>query len=108
VSINSRGSRTVRIGEEEWVWKIRRNPTAAQASGATPMLVAVQRVAPLSRAVLVVDVGLTRPDNSGARHETAVTPMLVRLMVARAREAGWQPDSGRGHRMLFQLIRDRA
>jgi len=108
VSINSRGSRKVRIAEEEWVWKIRRNPTAAQAAALTPMLVAVQRVAPFSRAVLVVDVGLSRPDNEVARHETSVTPMLVRLMVARAREAGWQPDCGRGHRLRFQLIRDRA
>ncbi|MCY1060689.1 hypothetical protein [Nannocystis sp. SCPEA4] len=103
MSLQSRGSRTVRIADEEWVWKIRRKATASQAAGITPMLVAVQRVAPLSPAVLIVDVGLSRPDNTASPHQTSVTPMLVR----QAREAGWQPESGRGYRLLFQLIRDR-
>ncbi|MBZ5708543.1 hypothetical protein [Nannocystis pusilla] len=108
MSLQSRGSRTVRIADEEWVWKIRRKATASQAAGITPMLVAVQRVAPPSPAVLIVDVGLSRPDNTASPHQTSVTPMLVRLMVRRAREEGWQPESGRGYRLLFRLIRERA
>lgn len=108
MSINARGSRKLVIGDEEYVWRIRRTPTNEQECFEGPMLLAIQRIVPFSRAVLVVDLVVTRPDAAIQPHQTAVTPTLVREMVARAREDGWRPESGRGHRLEFPLIRDRA
>lgn len=106
MSLGSRGSRTVRIGDESYLWKIRPRPTRAQEVCATPMTLAVQRIEPFSRAVLIVDLGVSRPDNAVSRHGTMVTVAVVRQVVAWALADGWRPESGRGHRLEVRLFRD--
>ncbi|WAS95134.1 hypothetical protein [Nannocystis punicea] len=107
MSLQSRGSRKFRVGDEVYAWTIRPRPTDAQAAGLTRMTLAIQRIEPLSPAVLVVDLRVTRCDNDVRPHSTGVHPAMVREMLARALAEGWRPESGRGHRLEFGLIRDR-
>ena len=107
MSIRSRGSRKVEVGEEVYAWTIRPGPTPAQAEGQGGMTVAIQRVVPPSRAVLMVDTGLMRCENKVHSHKTAVKPAMVRAMVGQALAEGWRPDAGEGHRLVFRLVRDR-
>jgi hypothetical protein len=88
MSINSRGSRKVCLGDEEYAWKLRNRPTDGERAG--PMSVAVQRTVPFSPAVLVVDLEAPR---------AAVTSAVVRQLVTRALADGWRPETGAGHRL---------
>lgn len=88
MSINSRGSRKVCLGEEEYAWKLRGN--SSDSGEASPRSLAVQRTVPFSPAVLVVDLDASR---------TAVTSAVVCQLVSRALADGWRPDTGLAHRL---------
>lgn len=56
------------------------------------MVLAVQgRSAPKGR-ILLVNLGVSRPDNWIAPHQTGVVPAQVREMIREALAAGWNPD----------------
>jgi hypothetical protein len=58
------------------------------------MLLAIQASAEGPRRVLVVDLGVSRPDNWMAPHATRITPAIVREIIEKALASGWEPRSG--------------
>ncbi|WP_404368781.1 hypothetical protein ACIHQR_05015 [Corallococcus coralloides] len=91
MTLPKKGTRRVLFGETHYDWRIRKTPTYAQGVNDSPMLLAVQASEEVPRSVLVVDLGISRPDNWMAPHQTGVTPGIVRDVIRRALAAGWSP-----------------
>lgn len=103
----SRGSRRVEVNGVPYRFRIRKQPTRAQAVDRAPMRLSVCRDGPDARSVLVVNLRVTRPDNWLSPHQTAVKPAMVREMIARALAAGWAPEGDGSPFLLdYPLIRD--
>lgn len=108
MTLPRKGSRRVRVGDTEYAWHIREKPTSSQATRQTPMRLAVQACTTGPHSVLVVDLKVSRPDNSISPHQTAVTPAVVRDIVAQALVAGWVPlRAGPPFEFNYPLIQDR-
>jgi hypothetical protein len=108
MSLPRKGSRTVTHGEHRYRWRVRRKPTYSQGAFSTPMTVAIERVADEPGTVLLVNLGVSRPDNWLRPHQTALKPATVRQIIAAALEGGWKPDAAGGpHDFKWQLIVDR-
>lgn len=73
------------------------------------MTLAVQSCDPDARSVLVVSLGVSRPDNWLSPHQTSVTPAVVREVIAGALANGWKPN-GETKPFFYEhpLIQDRA
>jgi hypothetical protein len=93
MTIPSKGSRRIRVGEVDYDWRIRKSPTYSQAFFEAPMRVAIQASEARPGRVLIVDLQVSRPDSWTGPHETPVTPAVVREIIERALEAGWEPMS---------------
>jgi len=73
------------------------------------MTVAIERITDEPGTVLLVDLGVSRPDNLLAPHQTALTPAVVRTIIDGALRAGWSPAAKSGaYPYEYRLIRDRA
>ena len=105
MSIPRKGSRRVEVDGAEFRWVIRKDPTYAQGALRAPMVVAIQLEE--GRSVCRVHLGVSRPDNWVAPHQTQVTPMLVRRMIREALGKGWVPSGDQGFELAFPLIQDR-
>ena len=71
------------------------------------MTVAIQSAEDPEGQVLVVHLGITRPDNALDAHQTGLTPSHIRTIIAGALEGGWRPESpGSTFRYRYPLIRD--
>lgn len=57
------------------------------------MTVAIERISDEPGTVLLVNLGVSRPDNWMRPHQTALTPAVVREVIASALDAGWNPDA---------------
>jgi len=109
MTLPRKGSRRIRVGEAEYVWRIRGAPTYLQAAFASPMTLAIQHRAAGAQSLLMVNLGVSRPDNWISPHQTAVTPAVVREIIAAALSQGWQPlDATEPFFLDHALIRDRA
>lgn len=108
MTLPRKGRRIVRIAEHEYAWRIRKNPTFAQGAFQAPMRVAIQRSNPPCRSVLVVDMVVSRPDNWTSPHQTAVTPALIRDIITRAVDTGWDPAGTASFALKYGLIRNKA
>lgn len=108
MTLPSKGSRCVRVGDVEYRWRIRKKPTYAQGAYADPMVLAVQSCAEGAGSVLVVDLVVSRPDNWLRPHRASVTPKLVRQVVIAARAEGWNPTGRRPFPFVYRLLRDGA
>lgn len=60
------------------------------------------------RGTLVIDFGITRPDNAAWPHQTSVTPKVVREAIAQALGEGWDPTLPGVFSSRYQLIPDRV
>lgn len=104
-----KGRRRVRVGEVDYAWSIRRQPTYLQAAFQSTMRLAIQPCDARGQSVLVINLGVSRPDNWIGPHQTAVTPAMVREMIAAALAAGWQPfQATEPFFWDYPLVRDRA
>jgi hypothetical protein len=108
MTIPRKGSRIVQVGEHEYVWRIRKKPTYAQGAFQAPMRVAIQRSSVASGGVLNVNLLVSRPDNWISPHQTAVTPAVIRDIVARAIAKGWNPETSEPFALEYGLIRDKV
>jgi hypothetical protein len=108
MTLPRKGSRIVQVGAHEYVWRIRKKPTYAQGAFQAPMRVAIQRSRITSAGVLVVNLLVSRPDNWISPHQTAVTPSVIRDIIARAIAEGWDPEKTEPFALEYGLIRDRA
>lgn len=107
MSIPRKGTRRVRFGETDYDWRIRKTPTYSQGVADSPMLLAVQASEEVPRRVLVVDLGVSRPDNWIAPHQTGVTPGMVRDIIRRALAAGWSPlGAGPPFRFDYRVVKE--
>jgi hypothetical protein len=107
MTIPTKGRRRVRVGDEDYAWLIRKKPTYSQAAFKATMRVAIQSCAPGASCVLMVDLGVSRPDNWVAPHQTALTPAIVRDIIRKALEAGWVPSARKSpFELEYQLITD--
>jgi hypothetical protein len=108
MTIPRKGSRRVRVGENEYVWRIRKEPTYTQGAFQAPMHVAIQRSEPRSGGVLIANLVVSRPDNWISPHQTAVTPAIIRDIIARGIAAGWDPAGTASFTLEYGLVRDKA
>ena len=101
--------RRVTVDDVMYEWAIRKKPTYVQGAFKTPMTIAIQRVDADVGCVLLVNAGISRPENWIAPHQTSVTPAMVRAMISGALADGWLPlGSGSAFRFNFPLIMDRT
>lgn len=96
MSLPRKGSRAVSHDQHRYRWHVRRKPTYAQGAFSTPMTVAIERIGDEPGTVLLVNLRVSRPDNWLDPHQTALTPAVVRKIIASALEAGWNPDAQGG------------
>jgi len=61
MSLPSKGSRKVTVRDLEYRWHVRKKPTYGQAINQALWRVAIERSAPESRSILMVNLGLSRP-----------------------------------------------
>jgi hypothetical protein len=107
MSIPRKGSRTVSHGDHGYRWHVRRKPTYRQGVVEASMKVAIERVGANAGLVLRVDLRVSRPDNWIAAHQTALTPRVVRQIIASALNDGWNPEvSGSAFEYEYGLIKD--
>ena len=106
MTLTRKGSRRVRVGDTEFLWRIRPRPTYRQAVEKGAMTVAIQAIGEGPRSVLVVDLCVTRPDNLLAPHETQLRPDRVRRIILAALADGWDPMQSRGATLRYPIIRD--
>jgi hypothetical protein len=108
MAIPKKGSRTVRVGDDDYRWRIRKRPTYSQGAFESPMSLAVELCTQEAASVLVVNLRVSRPDNWIGPHQTAVKPAMVRDMIGKALAAGWHPaGAGKPFELDYPLIRDR-
>ncbi|NBD12508.1 hypothetical protein [Corallococcus silvisoli] len=108
MSLPRKGSRRIEVDGAEYLWHIRKHPTDAQAACATPMHLAVQARVEGPRRVLVVELGVSRPDNDGMDpHQTGISPSMVREIIRWARTAGWEPlGAGPPFALTYPVVKD--
>jgi len=107
MSLPSKGSRKVTVRDLEYRWHVRKKPTYGQAIGQTSWRVAIERSATESGSTLIVNLGLRRPDNWIAPHQTGLHPRHVRAMIEQALDAGWDPGTpGSAFEIQYQMIQD--
>ena len=106
MSLPKKGSRKLIIGNQTYLWNIRRKPTYMQDIFNCSWTMAVQ-LAGVEGTVLLVKFNLSRPDNIISPHQTGITPALVSQIINQALQAGWQPQlPGAAYRFSYLLIRD--
>lgn len=106
MSLPKKGSRQLIIGNQTYLWYIRRKPTYMQDVFNCPWAMAIQ-LAGVDGTVLLVEFNLSRPDNIISPHQTSITPALVSHIINQALHAGWQPKlPGSAYRFSYSLIRD--
>jgi hypothetical protein len=109
MAIPRKGSRTVRVGDAVYRWRIRKTPTYIQGAFESSMTLAVELCTEGASSVLVVNLKVSRPDNWIAPHQTAVKPAMVTDMIGKALAAGWKPASpGKPFELDYPLIMDRS
>ena len=107
MTIPSKGSRKIKFEDKEYAWYIRKKPSYEQALAHSNMCVAIQSREDAA-CVLLVDLGVSRPDSWLKPHQTALKPAVVRDIIATALRQGWQPSKAGGPFTLqYQLIHDR-
>lgn len=72
------------------------------------MTMAVELADTPVKGTLLVNFGVSRPDNWLEPHQTSVTPKVVREVIAAALAAGWQPGVAGTFEFSHPLIVDRA
>jgi len=70
------------------------------------MTLAIEKSDSLPASVLLVNLGISRPDGWIAAHQTSVTPFVVRRIIWRALAAGWNTSEGGIFHFEHQLIQD--
>lgn len=108
MSIPRKGIREVEVEGATYEWSIRKKPTYSQAAFRASMTVAVQLAEESRPCVLLADLRVTRPDNWIEPHQTAVTPLEIRKLIAKALGAGWCPSGGGCFKFEHQIIKHRA
>jgi len=95
MAIPRKGSRTVTVKGVRYRWRIRGKPTYCEAAFADRFSVAVERVAPPSRCVLLLSADFPRPDNWLGHASKSVTPRMIAASIEDALAHGWQPEHAR-------------
>jgi hypothetical protein len=106
MSMPSKGSRRIRVGDHDYRWRVRKKPTYHQGLEWSPMCVSIQSCEEGSTSVLIADLRVSRPDNWLAPHQTGLSPSIVRSIIQRARASGWDPLGSRSVLMEYGLIKD--
>ena len=108
MSLPRKNLRAVEVDGIAYEWLIRKKPTYSQAAFNSSMIVAIQKAEEERPCVLVADLQVKRPDNWISPHQTAVKPAMVRNLISKALESGWQPTSGGKFDFTYSIIRDRS
>jgi hypothetical protein len=96
MAITKKGSRRIVVDGAGYRWYIRRTPSGLQHMGDSNLTVAVELEASVAVSVLVVDVGVPRPDSIQGGGGLRVCPSDVARFIRIAKEAGWQPGTAGG------------
>lgn len=108
MTLPKKGRRAVEVRGRRYHWLIRKQPTYDQGLEWKPMVMAVELDDVDAKGTLRVDLGVSRPDNWIAPHQTSVTPAVVREVIEAALAAGWEPEASGTFELRHALVRDRA
>ncbi len=92
MSIPSKGSRLIHVDGRNYRWRVRSNPTYAQAICELPLQLAIEEASRKEGSVLVVSLPFWHPSNWMQTTGGKVTPSLVAGIIRRAVGGGWQPN----------------
>lgn len=96
--------RSLKVNNFEYQWTIRKKPTYWQGAFKDHMILAVQSTCEHVRTILIVDLGVSRPDNWIEPHQTMITPSIVRKIIRAAINDGWNPNGAGGKfEYLYQI-----
>jgi hypothetical protein len=109
MTIPSKGSRKINADGKQFSWYIRKEPTYTQGINQGTLRVAIQSCAEGEPCVLMVYLGVSRPDNWINPHQTAIKPSMIRNMIEAALRNGWRPASQKSpFPLCYPIIRDKA
>ncbi|MFO7566880.1 MAG: hypothetical protein R6X02_29825 [Enhygromyxa sp.] len=108
MTLPKKGRRRVELDGRGYHWLIRKQPTYCQGALGSSMTMAIELADAAVNGTLLVEFGISRPDNWLAPHQTSVTPKVVREIIAAALAAGWQPETAGTFELRYPLILDRA
>ncbi len=109
MSLPRKGIRRIELEGTVYEWTVRKKPTYSQAAFETSMTLAVQLDSEEDSGVLIVDLGISRPDNWISPHQTAITPRVVKDIIYSALNAGWEPKTQRKtFKHKYQLNKDKV
>ena len=95
MSIPTKGSRKIIVGESEYSWLVKSKPTYSQNCLGSEMTAVVQLVE-LNGAILRITFPFSRPDSSLRLKAGRVTPSMVEKSIKDAISQGWNPNSSKG------------
>ncbi len=106
MSLPRKGTRRLPFDGQVYEWRIRHKATYSQGLAQSNMTLAIQADTDKnSRSLLLVDLGVSRPDNWIVPHQTAVTPDIVVDIIYKALQKGWLPlQKGSPFLFKYQLI----
>ena len=106
MSLPKKGLRSIKVKDVEYQWTIRKKPTYSQGVLDGRMSLVVQLACQDKRTVLVVNLGVSRPDNWIEPHQTMITPAIVRNIIISAINDGWNPNGTGGiFKYTYQIIK---
>jgi len=91
MSVTKKGSRRIVVSGRAYLWHVRKKPTYTQSAFGGGMRVAIQAARAESTCVLIVNLGVSRPDSWIRPHHTGLTPATVRTIIEHALTSGLDP-----------------
>ena len=93
MTLPKKGLRKLAHNGLNYGWLIRKKPTYSQALQSL-MTLAIQELDCETPKVLHVTLNIDRPDNWIVEHQTQITPSIIRNIIDKATESGWEYNSG--------------
>lgn len=92
MAIPKKGSRSITINGDHYLWRIRHKPTYSQGFQEANLTLAVEK-ADNPGTTLVVTMPQAHPGNWRGQQPVAVLPSHVKTSIEKAIALGWQPSA---------------
>jgi len=104
MSLTKKGSRTIEVDGNSFLWQIRKKPSYSSAIGESPLSVAIQ-LKDTNNSVLVVACNGPRPDAwVKVSQEIVVTPKHVAEIIKHAVSQGWDfKNTGGAFELQYEI-----
>jgi len=103
MSLTKKGSRTITVGNETFLWQIRKKPTYSGSLGWSDLTVAIQ-LKDTNNSVLIATCGGPRPDSYiKESKEVVITPKNIEEIIKNAISSGWSYNNkGRAFEYVYK------